>query len=660
MLQPVLVAGIDPSAEAKLSGLDRCLVGGRYLDAADAPRAAPDRDPPGTVLPALVSARSFVDATMTARLDRAVDSRAIVRGLDPPSITAWIHSRDDEQTVDALYRQYLSKVGQEVDEWPMWSVGDVAYARSLGGAVTATSRPADQSVLQRANFQLFGAGEMLARPPELQDAWFREVRQHGYAGITGDRYWDRVGSYDPACLPGFNKLAGDAGLEAYAVPRARLAGGRDLFPNRSMAGYLSTPPVILTTLDTSEWLADPSRFLGAPGKAFISAIRVRVSGLAVASRSSERTLARVAAEIKEATGLVVDVVKGSSTKAIAVELPMGDFGRPAMQLTEGWSVKGVAIRFTSVVSLQNLALFALALLAAAVLIGTTTYLAARRRHEEFGVLRALGWPAWRVAELVVAEMALLGVAVGLLAILGSLAAAALFPGASITLAVVSAVPLSLGVGVLSALPAAADTARSTAMSRIARPSRRRRSRAVRSVAALGLTDLFRTWKVEALAAASIVGLGAAVLATLVLVVVAFRGELDATVLGADLAGRVRPFHFVLAALTVFIASLGAGQIVSLSYLERRPQLAVLRALGWSRSDVRSLISAQALVIGLGATLLMMGVTLAATAATGAGIQAAAAALAAGTAVVVSSTLIAVSAPVIQVYAGTVVTMLREE
>jgi len=661
MLQPVLVAGIDPIAEAKLAGLDRCLVGGRYLDVRDVPQAAPDRDPPGTVLPALVSDRSFIDATMTATLDQAADPKPIVRGTDPERVAGWTHSGRVDQTVDSLYHQYLAQVGQEVDEWPLWSAGDVAYTQEEGGgSLVAASRSADQAVLQRANFQLFGAGEMLARPPELQDSWFRQIRQHGYTGTAGDRYWSPVGTYNPECLPGFNQLAGGAGLEAYAVPRAKLADGRELLPNRSLAGYLNTPPVILTTLDSAAWLADPSRFSGGAGKSFISAIRVRISGLDGPAPSAERKLARVAAEIREATGLAVDVVKGSSTKPITVDLPAGRFGRPPMHVMEGWSVKGVAIRFTNAVSLQNLALFALALLAAAVLVGTTTYIAARRRHAEFGVLRALGWPTWRIGGLVVAETALLGIGVGLLTIVVSFAAAAWLPQGVIGLALISAVPLALGIGVVAALPAALATSRSTTISRIARPSRRRSSRPIRSVAALGLADMVRTWKVEAFAAAAIIGLSAAVLATLILIVVAFRGELDATVLGTDLAGRVRPFHFVLAGMTVLIASLGGGQIFSLSYLERRPHLAMLRALGWSRADVRTLIAAQALGIGVCAAILMAGAMLAATAATGAGIEAAGLAIAAGMASVIGSTLIAAAVPVAGVYAGTVLDALREE
>jgi len=172
--------------------------------------------------------------------------------------------------------------------------------------------------------------------------------------------------------------------------------------------------------------------------------------------------------------------------------------------------------------------------------------------------------------------------------------------------------------------------------------------------------MLRTWRIEALAAAGIIALGAALLASLVLVVVAFGGELDSTVLGVDLAGRVRPFHFVLAALTVAIASLGAGQIVSLSYLERRPQLAVLRALGWSRTDLGAMIAIQVVVIACAALVLSTSVVLAAATLTGASAQATWTALGASLAAVVLSSTIAASLPVVQVYAGTVIAALREE
>ena len=86
-----------------------------------------------------------------------------------------------------------------------------------------------------------------------------------------------MGRYDPTCIPGFNALAGGT-LDAYSLPRVQLPGGRPLGPTRSMAGYVNSPPLLLTTLDGAAWLADRSRYRGESGDAFISSTRVRVRG----------------------------------------------------------------------------------------------------------------------------------------------------------------------------------------------------------------------------------------------------------------------------------------------------------------------------------------------------------------------------------------------
>src|SRR5207237_7383079 len=131
------------------------------------------------------------------------------------------------------------------------------------------------------------------------------------------------------CIPGFDPLAG-GGLETYSYPRALLPDGRALEPTRSMAGYLNSPPLLLTTLDGAEWLSDPARYAGQPGQAFISVIRVKVAGVEQPGDASVATLARVAVDIREATGLAVDVVKGASPTGVSVTLPPGAFGRPAL------------------------------------------------------------------------------------------------------------------------------------------------------------------------------------------------------------------------------------------------------------------------------------------------------------------------------------------
>jgi len=261
---------------------------------------------------------------------------------------------------------------------------------------------------------------------------------------------------------------------------------------------------------------------------------------------------------------------------------------------------------------------------------------------------------------VAAEMGWLGLVVGFVTVVVTLVGGLILRAPVATPLLAATLPIAIGVGLAASAPAALAVARNTTIAQIERPAPVRRSRRLLSIRELGLVDMLRTWRIEALAAAGIIALGAALLASLVLVVVAFRGELDSTVLGVDLAGRVRPFHFVLAALTVAIASLGAGQIVSLSYLERRPQLAVLRALGWSRTDLGAMIAIQVVVIACAALVLSTSVVLAAATLTGASAQATWTALGASLAAVVLSSTIAASLPVVQVYAGTVIAALREE
>jgi hypothetical protein len=594
LLQPIVVAGVDPAAEAELAGLDHCLTSGRYLGDDDHLRRDDERDPPGVSVPALVSDRSFVDETLGAELSVAADPGGLLRGTAPGRLGGWRTVRRDRTTIDERYRAYLARLGQEADEWPVWSVGDVAYTQR-GATLAARTRDPDPSIYERENYRPVNAGTLV--PPAARDRWFRSVTQHGYRRLEGNRYWDAVGTYDPGCLPGFDRLAG-GGLETYSTPGVRLPGGRELRPDRSPAGYVNSPPLVLTSLEAASWFADPAHFAGGPGASFVSVIRVRADGVATAGEIAQARLARVAAAIRDATGLQVDIVKGASPKGLAVELPAGSFGRPALTVTEPWSVKGVALRFTRAVSAQNVGLFALALVGATILVGTTAYISVRRRRREFGVLRALGWPSRRIAWLVELEMLALGGAVGCVALAAGLPLAAFAGTGTLAWTVAATVPLALAVAGLAALGPALSAARGTTATVLAPRSRVRRSRPPRSATTLGLRDLAGLWRVEALLGAGAIALGAAMLGGVVLVVTAFGGQLDATFLGLYLAGRVRPFHVVVAVLTLVIGALAAGQVVTLGYLERAPQLAALRALGWPRRQVLRLLAAQGLALGL--------------------------------------------------------------
>jgi ABC-type antimicrobial peptide transport system permease subunit len=305
----------------------------------------------------------------------------------------------------------------------------------------------------------------------------------------------------------------------------------------------------------------------------------------------------VAADIHDATGLRVDVVKGASPQEMPVGLPAGQFGRPAMTLAEPWAVKGVALRFTEAVSAQNVAVFAIALVTATILVSLTAYISVRRRRAEFAVLRALSWPARRIGALIELEMLTLGVTVGVLAALLGVPLVGWLGGHVLGWTVAAAIPAALVVSAVAALPPAIAAGRGSTADAMVRRGRVRRSRPPYGPATVGLRDIVGLWRREAILGAVAVALGAGMFGLVMLITGAFRGSLDLTVLGVYLGGRVRPFHIAIAVLTVVIGAMAAGQVVTLGYLERQAQLAALRGLGWSRRHLLRLLGAQGLAIG---------------------------------------------------------------
>lgn len=647
--QPVVVAGVDPEQEAKVAGLDRCLSEGRYLDPADRPdrvRIAGGQGS-GVDIPVLVSQRSFIDETLHVRVERALDpplaasSSQLVAGIGD-----WTVASEWSLTADGLYRETLARPDDPYVGAPIFVAGDVTY-RPAGDRLEAqVVTPAEST------FSGYPA------PPEAADRWFRDLTSWRPAGDALPVFRP-IGQYDPTCLASLDPLAG-GGLEEYAPPLVTLPDGRRLGPNASPAGYVDSPPTFLTTLAGVKGLLDRQRPEAQHDPAYISAIRVRAAGVGEPGPVAEARLTRLAAAIEEATGLQVDVVKGASPRSVRVDLPAGRFGRPEQTVTEPWSVKGVGFVFSRAVSAQDLALFLLVLVGAGVLIGQTAYTSVRRRRPELGMLRALGWPQWRVLVLVELEMLLLALGAGLSAVVLGLALARATRLQVGLLQVALTLPLALALTAAASLPPALSAARGGVLRVLERGVRARSSRPLLGVAHLGLRDLLRQSRWEAALGVGAVAIGAALVGGVLLISTAFRGQFDTTVLGAYMAGRVRPFHAVLAALTLVVGAIAAAEIVTLGYLERRPQLGVLRALGWPRRQLSALVAAQAAALGAGGGLLgalvTLGVGWALSAPPGPVLTGVGGALVTA----VLATALAAIAPVTHAYAGDPVDVLRGE
>jgi putative ABC transport system permease protein len=607
--EPIVVAGIDPVAEAQLAHLDGCVVTGRYLRASDQPTTAQAQTGPQPAIPVLVSNRSFIDETARITLERAADPSTVLGGAAPDSLAAWAPVAEQTATANDAYRGYLETLvqGDYYDASPHWTVGPVTYREVEPDHLAAELQPADPSVYESRTTVRGGATPASLAPVEASDVWFRSIaREDQVPRAELFSRWQPVGQYDPDCLPGFDPLAGGR-LEAYGLPAVRLADGGTLGPTRSLASYVNSPPLVLTTLAGAAWLSDPERFDGAPGAAFISAIRVKVSGVDTPGSAAQARLAAAAGAIYDATGLQVDVVKGSSPHTVLVDLPAGAFGRPAITVSEGWSQKGVAVAFVEAVSSEDLAIFVLVLLGALLLVADTAYVAVRQRGPELATLRAIGWSPARIAWLVGAEMLLLGLAVGVAATLVTIA---LVPLGLVVAAwqLASAIPLSLAVAGVAGLVPALLVFRGRTIGSLMGLEPLRRSRPIRWLTWLAVSDLLGPRRVETLLGVVAVALGSILVGAVTLVALAFNGHLDTTVLGVYLAATVRPFHLVIAGLTLGVGVLAAGEIVSLGYLRREAAFATLRAIGWPPGLVIRFLVIQALAIGLMGGLVGVAVT----------------------------------------------------
>jgi len=584
LLQPILVAGIDPVAEAKLFGISSCLTVGRYFLASDQPHVKQE-DPPGTAVPALISNGSFVDEELHAQLDAAGAGPNVMNGISPADLGSW-HATDEVHTsVAERYRSYLPRVGTEVDDWPIWTTSDVAFTTIGPNALQPQVVEPKPEVYERNTFTLVGYPKDWLVPPAARDTWFRSVTAHLPTTEAANRYWDPIGQYDPTCLPGFATLAGGNGLDGYATPTITTQAGKILLPTRSLGGYVNSPPLVLINLTSAEWFSGTSLFTNMPGDRFISAIRIKTDVGRQPTTSAQGRLASIAETIRSATGLDVDIVKGASARPISISLPAGIGGRPALTATEMWSVKGAAVRVQQLVDTDTVFLILLSLAATGLAVGETAYVGLRRRRFEFATLRSLGWPTHFIFRVVASEIVLLGLIACAIALASTLMLDKVY-ALRLELGTFAILPpLLMGVAFIGGVVPVVSSGYGPAARRLSDSDLRIPKRQVRHSRSIAWRDLLVTGRIETLVSTVSIGVGGATLGIAVLSIRSASIELGSSLLDLSARQSLRGLQEGLTLIVVLFALLGASAVFTTSFLNRLPHYATLRAMGWPRSTI---------------------------------------------------------------------------
>jgi putative ABC transport system permease protein len=638
---PVMVAAIDPVQEAKLVGLDRAMVHGRYLSERQGLSTPiffthvsklPGVSRQGyRTIPLIASSRVFADEVLDVRVLRldAPDGPRLPQRLSEAGSGGYLDALAGRPVMErrysprALYRQVLADPSTFSG---YWTVGGVRYRVRGPKTLAARTTRNPASVWEPIGATPFY--QFAFAPAGANATQFRRLTAYQASGAAptlpdGDiievKPGLRVqGTFNPDRLRGFAPLS-RVPLGTFfpptvtgATPRsAVLLHHRALGPTTNLGGYLSQPPLFLTTLKAATPFFDSSVFTGDhPRRAPIAAVQVRVSGVHGATRASISRVRRVAGEIYGATHLQVDITAGSSPTPVRIDLPAGGFGQPALPVVQGWVKKGVTTVVLGASNAKNTALFTLILLVAGLFIANASFAAVRQRRAQIATLATFGWDRREVFGAVLGEVGVIGLIAG---VTGAIVSAIVIAVAGLhfsLLRVLGVVPASLLIALVAGAVPAWIAARLSPLAGLSPPVRagaaRRRVRSVLGLAWVNLTRL--PWRTVLGGFGLVLGVGA--LAFLLAIQHAFSGTVAGDVLGNHINVEVQGSDYVAVALILVLAVASVADVLIMNLRERSGEIATLQAFGWSDATLRRLVVSEGVTVGVIGSLLGAGIGLA--------------------------------------------------
>jgi putative ABC transport system permease protein len=615
---PMLVAAVDPAAEARLDGLNHAVVSGQYLPenydnyGLSGPGSSYRQ---GYAVPVLAAADSGIGEYSVTQVQElaapsappALDTATMRRDATVPGRTVLSRTITARQAYQYLLSMLGDRRGQIASGlWSYWSAGPVRYRPGGHGDLVP-----DQV---RNPVSAWGTGRNGIFDPPLDNAGtqYRALRQHEIAASgaispvavrVGTFSQQKIAAFDPLSRVPLGPYQPTVAAPANAASRKALAGS-DLLPSLNLGGYVSQPVQLITTMAALPALEN-HKYSGDQqlARAPISVIRVRVTGVTGPDPASLNRIKMVAEQIEVRTHLTVDIVAGSSPAPTRVALPAGRFGQPALLLTEDWVKKGVAVTILDAVDRSSVTLFVLILVVCALFVANSATAAVRGRRQELGVLTALGWTRPRLFTVVLGEVAMTGLAAGILGALGSPPlAAALGLHASPARAAL-AIPVAVSLAVVAGGVPAWLAARADPVASVRPPVLDvRRARQPSGITGLALVNVLRT-PGRTLVGALSLAIGVAALTLLIAVTLAFRGAVVGTLLGNVVTVQVRGVDYVAVAATVILGVLAVADALLISINERAPELATIRAFGWPEPALRRLVITEGTLTGVAGSVI---------------------------------------------------------
>jgi len=608
----VMIAGVDPEAEAALVGLDQATTKGTYSNYFSKEDQVTSFGEDGVQIPILLNNREYVDAsriytyekvelpsketsiiTMVQQVEQK-GGKEYLQSLPTGGAKRYTITTQDVQKklVNDILKNTLptaEETNSNSFTWIALKPSPIDY-RSIKSPY-ASRWPFTYQVQPKQVEQ----DSLLAKR-----SMYREARMFGKESTDWPKVnLNYIGVFDPKKLNISKDPLTELPMETYFPSKAQWVMDknerpvnpvRDVKPTNDPYDFLTKPPSMLTTLDAAFKIR---------GTKAISAIRVNVKGVETMNATSEKKLQQVATEIEQKTGLITDVTLGSSPQLALTYLPGLKDESALGWVQQPWIKLGSSIAIFQEAKVGMSGIIASVIAVALVYVFSSNIILLYARKKEFAILLSLGWRPRQLSKLLFLEATLLGTLVVLIAwtILGSFW-------------VTTDNPIAIGrillIGLAGLLIYWGGTLVPMTLIRRIKPYESMRSgevskghRFVRAQSALGMSinQLVTYWQRTLLSVVAI-ALPTSLFIFFLFITFRLKGVLYATWLGEYVALEVGTMHYVAMGVALLIAILTTTEIMWQNVNERKSQLAVLKATGWQDGQVRLLVLSEGMMTGL--------------------------------------------------------------
>ncbi|PQD97165.1 ABC transporter permease [Pradoshia eiseniae] len=599
----VMLAGIDPEAEAALVGLDESIIenkNSRYFTNEDTPSFYDDGEFTQHQIPILLSNQEYTDSTMTYTLSK----------VDIP------YPSDQQVSIMESIKDKGGKAYLDKQETTVVKLYEFTTKETHKKLLNAIMNPTSEAIYDSQNIIAFKSSDVeyepVTSPFKEQWPYAYEVKPYiipenlglkekiAYRSVNmfneDSLKWPRVtldvkGVYDPSKLKLSKDPLTELPMETYFPAKAKwvldkngnpVNPSSDMIPLDNPYGFLTKPPSMLTTIEAAA---------GILGEKPISSIRIKVHDVEKMDDASAELLKKVAKQIEDETGLITDITLGSSPQPALTYIPGTKTKDSLGWIEQPWIKLGSSVSIFQEAKIGLSGVIASVILVAIVYVFSSNLVMMYTRRKEFAVLLSIGWRPGQLSRLLFMEATLLGIFVSLTSwlILGYIYLTSEISPSLFRFILIGLFGLMIyWLGTI--IPALLvrkikpyETMKSGEVSSVGKrwiPSR--------SIWTMSLHYLVGKWKRSLLSIISI-SLPTALFIVFLFVTFRLKGVMYATWLGQYVAVEVSSLHYIAMGVALLISILTTTEIIWQNVSERQPEIAILKSVGWYNQSIYWLV-----------------------------------------------------------------------